>query len=184
MGRAYLHCVFPAGNLALTNSEGVWLDPEEGFQLGWTLCFVVDFPLAHVTSLPASPFSSWFLCSTPHPLPSVPVQKWTFLTRQHAKLSVTQEAVMTNSSNVESGKRTCALLLRRGNERSADFRSRTRMSFLPRWTSRSLKPGGHGLLVFVMPEPVILKDIRFPENTQIYLWRIREGFPTQSEAWG
>lgn len=39
-------------------------------------------------------------------------------------------------------------------------------------------------LVFVMPKPVILKDIRFPENTQMYSWRIREGFPTQSEALG
>lgn len=92
--------------------------------------------------------------------------------------------IMTNILNVESGKRTSVLLFGLGNERRADFRSRRGMSFLPRWTSHSLKPGGHGLLVFVMPEPVILKDIGFPENTQIYLWRIREGFPTQSEALG
>lgn len=93
VGRGYLHFVFPTGNSALTNSEGLWLDAEEGFQFGWTHCFLVDFPLAHVTSIPASPFSSWFICSTPPPAPptSVPVQKWTFLTRRHAKLSITQE---------------------------------------------------------------------------------------------
>lgn len=112
---------FPQVNQCSLILRGYDLVQKGDFSLGglsalwWTSLWLMWGP-----SQPL-PFPLGSFVQPPHALPPVPVQKWTLLTKQHAKLSFTQEDIMTNSSNVGSGKRTSALLFGLGNERSATF---------------------------------------------------------------
>lgn len=117
--------------------------------------------------------------------PSAPLQKWKLLTRQHAKRNSKQEAVMTNISSVESKERTrvSTTLPRKWKKLRTSGASQ---GFLPSRIGQAAawSLAGPACLRLQRQKPVILEDIGFLENTELYLWRSREGFPTQSEALG
>lgn len=116
---------------------------------------------------------------------SVPVQKWKLLTRQHATLNIKQEDTMTDISNVESRKRTRVATIWPWKWKEPQT-SRASQGFLFSLSGQAAAWSLAGTACWCLQsqKPVILKDIRFLENTLVYLWRTREGFPTQSEALG